>query len=228
VRRRGEGRDTAELLGEDDRPQNDYIFHLLRAGSVTGERLSSMCGRNGSKALEFALTHLDLLSAFESNAPSSPLYERNTITIQALVDTSNTAGSAGNGNTLALALDFSLQFLLVTLAEVLDDSSLHGEFHTVKWEEPNEVPYPDNSDPSAGDACDLREWPVTESSDDGGDELGDTEGNEERIGWPFHEEEAVRASDEDEGLRDDGDLEVDDHVNDRIIGVLFRAPGIAQ
>jgi hypothetical protein len=71
--------------------------------------------------------------------------------------------------------------LLVTLAEVLDDSSLHGEFDTIEGEEPNEVPYPDNSDPSAGDAGDLSEWPVTESGNEGGDELSKAEGDEERI-----------------------------------------------
>jgi hypothetical protein len=195
---------------------------------MTSERLASMCGLDRRKALELGLTHLDLLSALEADAASSTLDERNTIPIQALVDTSNAAGSAGNGDTCALALDLVPQLLLVALAEVLDDGSLHRELDTVEREEPDEVPYPDNSDPSAGDACDLGERPVAECSDDGRDKLGNAERNHKRIRRPLHKEEAMRASDEDEGLRDDGDLEVNDHVNDWIVGILGSARSTRQ
>jgi hypothetical protein len=115
---------------------------------MTCERLASICRLDRRKALEFALAHLNLLAAFESNTPSSPLDEGNTIAIQALVDTSNATGSTGDGDTGTDALDFLRQLLLVTLTEVLDDSSLHGKFDTIEGKEPNEVPYPDDSDPT--------------------------------------------------------------------------------
>ena len=195
---------------------------------MTRERLASVCSLDRCKALELGLTHLDLLATLEADAASSTLDEGNTVAIQALVDTSNTAGGTGDGDTGALAFDLTSQSLFVTLAEVLDNSSFHREFDTIEREEPDEVPYPDNSDPSAGDALDLGELPVTECSNDGRDELGNAEGNEKRIRWPLHEEEAMGASDEDEGLRDDGDLEVDDHVNDWVVRILGSTGSIGQ
>ena len=65
----------------------------------------------------------------------------------------------------------------------------------------------------------LREAPVTVRGNDRRDELRDAEGTHERIRGALHEEPAVRTSDEDEGLRNDGDLEVDNHVKLAIVGI---------
>jgi len=66
----------------------------------------------------------------------------------------------------------------------------------------------------------LGEAPVTESSDDGGYELSETKGTHEGVGRALGPGRTVRSSDEDEGLRDDGDLEVDNHVTLVVVDVL--------
>ena len=68
----------------------------------------------------------------------------------------------------------------------------------------------------------LREGPVCVSSNDGGDELCNTESTHQGVGRSLHEEEAMRTGDEDEHLRDDGDLEVDDHVQLRVVRLGTR------
>lgn len=74
---------------------------------------------------------------------------------------------------------------------------------------------------------DVSEAPVGVRGDDGGDELSDTEGTEQRERRALHEEETVRTGDEDQGLRDDGDLEVDDHVQLRVV-VVDRAGRVLE
>lgn len=66
---------------------------------------------------------------------------------------------------------------------------------------------------------DLSEAPVGVGGDDRGDELSDGEGAEEGSRGTLHEEESVRTSNEDEGLGDDGNLEVDDHVDLVVVDV---------
>ena len=66
---------------------------------------------------------------------------------------------------------------------------------------------------------DVGEAPVTVGGNDGRDELRDAEGTHESERRALHEEPAVRTRDEDEGLRDDGDLEVDDHVELAVVVV---------
>ena len=66
---------------------------------------------------------------------------------------------------------------------------------------------------------DLNEAPVTVRSNDGRDELGNAEGDNEGGGRTLHEEEAVGTSGEDKCLRDDGDLEVDDHAKLFVVGL---------
>ena len=58
---------------------------------------------------------------------------------------------------------------------------------------------------------DLGEAPVGIGGDDGGDDLGDDEGTE-GSGGTLHEEEAMRT--------DDGNLEIDDHVELVVVDVL--------
>lgn len=167
---------------------------------MTRKSLSSIVCLDRRKALKFALIHMNLLSTRESNRPRRTSDKADTIAIQTLVNATDAARRACNGHTGTLALDFRLELLLVTLTEELDDGSLHGKLDTVQRQEPNKVPYPDDTDPATRDAGNLSEWPVTIGSDDGRDELGNAEGDEERPRWPFHEEEAVRTGDEDECL----------------------------
>lgn len=116
----------------------------------------------------------------------------------------------------------------VTFAEVLDHRRLHRELNEVERHEPHDVPHPHDPDPAARNLMNVREAPVREARDDRGDELREAEGAHERVRGTFHEEEAVRARDEDEGLRDDGDLEVDDHVQLVVVVRDGRATGVLE
>lgn len=84
-----------------------------------------------------------------------------------------------------------------------------------------EITYPDpnNTNPSTGNTVDLREAPVGISSNDGRNKLRNAEGSHESNGGTLHEEETMRTSNEDESLRDDGDLEVHDHMKLRIMRI---------
>ena len=78
-------------------------------------------------------------------------------------------------------------------------------------------PNPNDSNPSTRNGANLGEAPVSVRGDDGGDELGDAEGNEQGRRRTFHEEEPMGTSDEDEGLGDDRNLQVDNHMEATII-----------
>jgi hypothetical protein len=77
---------------------------------------------------------------------------------------------------------------------------------------------------------DLREAPIGKASNDGGDKLSKAERKEQYRRRTFHNEEAVRPSDENasERLRDDGDLQVNDHVQLRVVVVLMAIRAIGQ
>jgi hypothetical protein len=68
-------------------------------------------------------------------------------------------------------------------------------------------------------ANNLREAPVSVRSNDGRDELGEAEREEERSRGALDKEPRVGSSDEDQGLRDLGDLEVDQHVHLRVVSI---------
>lgn len=129
----------------------------------------------------------------------------------------------------------------VTLTEILDNGSLHPELDEIQRDEPNDVlfgneinntipthrgettyPNPYDTNPTAGDTMNVGEAPVGISSDNGGDQLSNAEGTHEGERRTLHEEESVRTSDEDEGLRDDGNLEVHDHVK---LGIVVVGSG---
>ena len=80
-------------------------------------------------------------------------------------------------------------------------------------------PNPDDTNPATRDRVNLGEAPVGEASNDRRDELRNAEGTHERVRGTLHEEEAVRTGDEDKSLRDNGNLEVDDHVELRVVVV---------
>jgi hypothetical protein len=77
---------------------------------------------------------------------------------------------------------------------------------------------PNDSDPATRNGANLGEAPVAVRGDDGRNELGNAEGEEQGSRGTLHEEETVRPSHENESLRDDGNLEVDDHVEHTIVG----------
>lgn len=83
-------------------------------------------------------------------------------------------------------------------------------------------PDPDDTDPTARDRPDVGEAPVAVRSDDAGDKLSQTEGEEKSSRGSLHEEEAVRSGHEDQGLGDDSHLQVNNHVKLRIV-VVFRS-----
>ena len=80
-------------------------------------------------------------------------------------------------------------------------------------------PNPDDTNPATRDTVDVSEAPVGVDSDDRRNELSQAEGEHEGVRRALHEEEAVRTGDEDERLRDDGDLEVDDRVQLPVVRV---------
>lgn len=80
-------------------------------------------------------------------------------------------------------------------------------------------PDPNNANPSTRDSLDVGEAPVTVGGNDGRDELGDAESDDEGSRGALHEEETVGTGGEDQGLRDDGYLEVDNHVQLWVVGI---------
>jgi len=95
--------------------------------------------------------------------------------------------------------------------------SLLAHLERKKKTKKNTYPNPNNTNPATTNTLDLRKAPITIRSNNRADQLGNAECNHERRTGPFHEEEAVRTSDEDQRLRDDSDLEVDDHVQHRVV-----------
>lgn len=74
----------------------------------------------------------------------------------------------------------------------------------------------------------LGETPVSEAGDNGRDELSDAEGNHQGSRGTFHEEEAMGTGDEDQGLRDDGNLEVDNHMELTIINIDWGSRSVLE
>lgn len=80
-------------------------------------------------------------------------------------------------------------------------------------------PNPDDANPATRDGLHLREAPVAVRSNDRRNELRDAECAHKSERWTLHEEEPMRTRDEDESLRDDGDLEVDDGMELTVVVV---------
>ncbi|SRR6266571_6350492 len=73
-------------------------------------------------------------------------------------------------------------------------------------------PDPNDTDPSTRNLLDVGETPIGEAGDDRGHELRQAEGSHQCIRRTFHKEEPVGASNEDERLGDNGNLEIDNRV----------------
>jgi len=106
------------------------------------------------------------------------------------------------------------------LLEVSNDGPLEGELDEIEREVPNDVPDPNDTDPSTRDTSDVGEAPVSIGGDNRRDELSKQEGTHESIRRSLSPRWTVGSGDEDEGLGDDGNLEVDDHVTSVVVDVL--------
>lgn len=119
---------------------------------------------------------------------------------------------------------------LVTIPEVLDNCGLHRELDQVEGNKPDDIlprthqdawheqmerksyPNPNNANPGTRNLLDVCESPIGKTGDDRGDKLRQAECAHQRKRGTLHEEKSMRASNENERLRDDRNLEVDDGV----------------
>jgi len=212
-----EKRSVNERRGHNKLALYHNLLHNLNAGWVPRQSSTGLVSLDASQTPQLVLVDLDGVLT-EADLAGGALQEANTVRVQALVDGSRARLSAGEWDA-GLRL-FELLPVLA-LAEVLDDGSLHRELDQVEREEPDDVPDPDDTNPTARNSVNLREAPVGKSSNDRGDELRNAESTQESRRGALHEEESVRTSDEDEGLRDDGNLEVDNRVELIIVRVLL-------
>jgi hypothetical protein len=186
---------------------------------------------------KLVLRHRDLGTALEP--VGSTAKEGGSVRVQRLVagcsprQASLGGGVDGGGSSGSVGL---------ALLKVLDDRTLEGELNQVEGEVPddavssvlaqfstqtkNSLPDPDDTDPSARDTSDSREPPVTVSGNDGGNDLGDTEGDHERSGRSLEPREAVRSGNEDKSLRNDGNLEINDHVSSVVVDIVTLGQGL--
>ena len=80
-------------------------------------------------------------------------------------------------------------------------------------------PNPNNSNPSTRNGFDISETPVTKSCNDRRDKLCNAERNDKSRRRTFHEEETMRTGDENQSLRNNGDLKVYNHVQLGVVRV---------
>ena len=169
-------------------------------------------GLDGGEPLELVLGHGDLGSTLESVGSSAE--EGGSVGVEGLVSRSSSDKS------LSVLVDEGLgDGSSLSLLEVGNDRLLEGELDKVEGEVPDNVPDPDDSDPSTGDSSDKGEAPVSVGGDDGRDKLSKTEGTHESVRRSLSPRRSVRSSDEDKSLGDDGDLEVDNHVSSVVVDV---------
>lgn len=71
----------------------------------------------------------------------------------------------------------------LALLEVGNDRLLETELDEIEGEVPDDVPDPDDTDPTTRDTSDVGEAPVTVSGNDGSDKLSDTEGTHKCVRW---------------------------------------------
>lgn len=183
---------------------------------MASKDLSSLHSLDGAEPTE--LIRLDVDPTAKANFPRCAPDEADTVRVQALMDRRSPRLGPGQGYTTGL-LSLLAKLTLMACTERLDDGRLHGKLNPVERDEPDNVPDPNDSDPTTRNRVDVRETPVSERSDDGRYHLRNDECTHERNRGAFHEEESVRTRDEDEGLRDDCHLEVRNHVQLRVVAI---------
>jgi hypothetical protein len=137
----------------------------LRSGDDLGARRVSREGGSGlgdlgrSESLLLVGGHGDLVA---SETPLGGLEERGSVRVQGLVSGDSSLHRSARLDTSRMGLGSS------SLLKGLDDGVLHGELDEVHGEVPDDVPDPDDTDPSTGDRSDVGEAPVSEGGDLGG------------------------------------------------------------
>lgn len=137
-----------------------------------------MLGLNRGESVEFVLGHVDLLSLAQTDSVDASRQPRGSVRVQRLVSRLGSSDGSTSG------IDrVGLEGLGgLSLLQCLDDGELHGELDQIQREVPDNVPDPNDTDPSTRDVVNVREAPVTETGDDGRDELGQTEGEHQGDG----------------------------------------------
>lgn len=151
-----------------------------------------MLGLNRGESVEFVLGHVDLLSLAQTDSVDGSRQPRGSVGVQGLVSrlSSSDRGTSGVHRVGESGLSG------LSLLESLDDGELEGELDQVEGEVPDDVPDPNDTDPSTGDVVHVRETPITETGDDGGDELGQTEGEHKSDGYSGSKGSVIRTSEE--------------------------------
>lgn len=139
----------------------------------------------------------------EADLASSTLDERNAILVERLVNGTHARLAATEGNT---SDGVPGESTFVTGTKPFDNGGPHTEFDPIQRDEPDDVPDPNDTDPSTRNRMNVGETPVSVSRNDRGDKLGEAESGEEGKGRAFHEEEAVGTSSENQSLGNDRNL----------------------
>lgn len=180
-----------------------------RTSLKSGTRL---LGLDTGESLKLVLGHGNFRSTLESVGSSAE--ERGSVRVERLMSRSSSDQS------LSVLVDNGRRSLGgLSLLQVGNDRLLETELDQVEREVPDNVPNPNDTDPSTRDTVHVGETPISESSNDRRDQLSKTEGTHEREGWSLSPRRTVRSSDEDKRLRDDGDLKVDDHVSSSVVDI---------
>lgn len=188
---------------------------------VPRERLARLRRLDRAEAPQLIRLHVDLTT--QTHTPRRPSNKVDTVRIQRLVDGRRARLRTRERHTTCCCRCFRTLRCLVPRTEVFDDGRLHRELDPVERDEPDDVPHPDDSNPATRNGVQLREAPISERSNDGGDNLREDERAHERVRGAFHEAEPVRTRDEDKCLRDNCDLEVHDRVQLRVVVIHRRA-----
>lgn len=202
----------------------EYLAGATRIASEGGTGVVSL---NAAEAGKLVGINVDLLT--KANFPSRTTQEGDTVGIEGFVDGGSAGLSSVERNIATLSPDhLFLGFALPTLAKRLNDSRFHGKLDQIERKEPDNIPNPDDPDPSTLDGVDLREAPIGVSGNDTGHNLCNDESHQQRIGRSLSEEESVSTSDENQSLRDNGNLKVNDHMDLRVVGIFGRPRSISE
>ncbi|KAI9252286.1 hypothetical protein BDA99DRAFT_177685 [Phascolomyces articulosus] len=99
--------------------------------------------------------------------------------------------------------------------------TLHTKLEEIHGQEPDKVPDPNNTSPIPTTATHISEAPVGIDGNEGSNQLSNNESGHQVNRWTFHEEPAAGTSDENQTLRHNRNLQVDDRVVNMIIDPII-------
>lgn len=146
---------------------------LSSSGSRSLQGSASLLSLDGRESSKLVLGHGDPLTLLEASSSHSSVDEGGSVGVERLVS----GGSSSDGLVAADNGNGSLSGL--SLLEPSDDGELETELDQVEREVPDDVPNPDDTDPTTRDGGDSSESPVSETGNDGRNELGQAEGSHE-------------------------------------------------